>query len=133
MIKAVTAFIRAEWFLAVAAATSLAFLLPQAGLPGDLANPVRLALVFAWLFAVVLGSALAVVRHADHLAVRMGEPYGTLILTLSVTSIEVMSIAAVMMHGNNPALARDTLFSVIMIILNGMVGLSLLIGGLKHR
>jgi Ca2+:H+ antiporter len=128
------AFIRAEWFLAVAAATSLAFLLPQTGLPGDLTNPIRLALVFAWLFAAVLGSALAVVRHADHLAVRMGEPFGTLILTLSVTFIEVISISAVMVHGElHATLARDTLFSVVMIILNLMVGLSLLIGGWRHR
>jgi Ca2+:H+ antiporter len=128
------AFIRAEWFLAVAAATSLAFLLPQAGLPGDLADPVRLTLVFAWLFAAVLGSSLAVVRHADHLAVRMGEPFGTLILTLSVTFIEVISISAVMVHGElHATLARDTLFSVVMIILNLMVGLSLLVGGWRHR
>lgn len=134
MVRAAAAFIRAEWFLAVAAATSLAFLLPPAGLPGDLASPVRLALVFAWLFAAVLGSALAVVRHADHLAVRMGEPYGTLILTLSVTFIEVISISAVMVHGElHATLARDTLFSVVMIILNLMVGLSLLVGGWKHR
>src|SRR4029077_16758706 len=62
------------------------------------------------------------------------EPYGTLLLTLSVTFIEVMSIAAVMLHGeNNPTLARDTMFAVVMIILNGMVGLSLLLGGLRHR
>src|SRR5206468_7923738 len=72
--------------------------------------------------------------HADHLAVRLGEPYGTLILTLSVTFIEVASIRAVMMHGeSNPTLTRDTLFAVVMIILNGMVGLSLLLGGWLHR
>jgi len=83
---------------------------------------------------VVLGSALSVVRHADRLAVRLGESYGTLILTLSITFIEVMSISAVMMHsGNNPTLTRDTLFAVVMIILNGMVGLSLLLGGWRHR
>jgi Ca2+:H+ antiporter len=61
--------------------------------------------------------------------VRLGEPFGTLILTLSVTFIEVMSISAIMLHGeNNPTLVRDTLLSVIMIVLNGMVGLSLLLG-----
>ena len=68
------------------------------------------------------------------LAERLGEPFGTLILTLSVTFIEVMSISAVMLHGdNNPTLVRDTLFAVIMIILNGMVGLSLLVGAWRHR
>jgi Ca2+:H+ antiporter len=49
-----------------------------------------------------------VVRHADHVAEIIGEPYGTLVLTLSVTAIEVMSISAVMLHGdNNPALVRE--------------------------
>ena len=65
---------------------------------------------------------------------RLGEPYGTLILTLAVTSIEVISISAMMLHGaNNPTLVRDTLLSVVIIILNGMVGVSLLIGGWRHR
>ena len=99
-----------------------------------LSSPAWLAVVFIWLFATVLGSALAVVRHADHLAEALGEPYGTLILTLSITFIEVLSISAVMTHGErNPTLARDTVFAVVMIILNGMVGLCLLLGGWRHR
>ena len=132
-VRTLSALIRDEWFLVVSAATSLAFLLSGAALLGNLASPPWLAFIFAWLFAVVLGSALSVVRHADHLAVRLGEPYGTLILTLSITFIEVMSISAVMVHGeNNPTLTRDTLLAVVMIILNGMVGLSLLLGGWRH-
>jgi Ca2+:H+ antiporter len=64
----------------------------------------------------------------------VGEPYGTLVLTLSVTAIEVLSISAVMLHGeNNPTLVRDTLFAIIMILLGGMVGVSLLAGGWRHR
>ncbi len=125
---------RDEWFLAVSVGTSLVFLLARDALLGNLASPAWLAFIFLWLFAVVLGSALSVVRHADRLAVRLGESYGTLILTLSITFIEVMSISAVMMHsGNNPTLTCDTLFAVVMIILNGMVGLSLLLGGWRHR
>jgi len=82
----------------------------------------------------VLGSCLAVVRHADHLAVRLGEPYGTLILTLAVTIIEVIAISAMTTHGaHNPALVRDTIFAVVMILLNGMVGVSLLLGAWRHR
>ena len=74
------------------------------------------------------------VRHADGLAVRLGEPFGTLILTLAVISIEVVMISAVMVTGEeNPALARDTMFAVLMIVLNGMLGLTLLLGGLKHH
>jgi Ca2+:H+ antiporter len=64
----------------------------------------------------------------------MGEPYGTLILTLSAITIEVVMISAAMLHGaNNPTLARDMMFAVVMIALNGLIGLSLLLGGLRHR
>jgi Ca2+:H+ antiporter len=83
---------------------------------------------------VLARAVFAVVRHAEHLAVKLGEPYGTLILTLSVTSIEVMVIAGVMLIGDhNPTFARDTLFAVMMIVLNGMVGLTLLLGGIRYR
>ncbi len=127
------AVFRREWFLAVSLMTCVVFLLAGHVLLGNLANPILLGLVFLWLFVVVLGSALAVARHADRLAARLGEPYGTLILTLCVTSIEVVSISAVILHGaNNPTLVRDTLFAVVMIILNGMVGLSLLLGGWRY-
>src|SRR5262245_27753935 len=90
--------------------------------------------IFAWLFEVVLWSAVRVVRHADCLAIKLGEPYGTLILTLSAISIEVVMISTAMLHGeNNPTLGRDAIFAVIMIALNGLVGLSLLLGGLRYR
>ncbi len=122
-----------EWFLAVSAVTSILFLIYGDTFTSQFANPVWLTIIFVWLFSVVLGSALSVVRHADHLAERLGEPYGTLILTLTITSIEVMAITAVMLHGdNNPTLVTHTLFAVVMIILNGMVGLSLLVGGWRR-
>lgn len=92
-----------------------------------------LVLAFGALFAAVLCASLAVIRHAEHLAELLGDPYGTLILTLSVTVIEITSISSVMLHGQaNPTLTRDTLFAVVMIIMNGMVGLALLSGGLRH-
>jgi Ca2+:H+ antiporter len=130
----VLSLLKGEWFLAASVLTCAVFWLPGETIFGSLSNPWVLAGILAWLLAAVLGSAIAVVRHADALAERLGEPYGTLILTLAVTSIEVMSISAVMMHGdNNPTLARDTLFAVTMIILNGMIGLSLLLGGWRYR
>ncbi|GGA19417.1 calcium:proton antiporter [Dyella nitratireducens] len=130
----VLALLRRERFLAISALTTLAFYLFGDALFGGLSSLYRLALIFFWLFSVVLGSALAVVRHAEGLAEKLGEPYGTLILTLCITSIEVVSITAIMLHGeNNPTLARDTLFAVTMIVLNGMVGLSLLLGGWRYR
>ncbi len=100
----------------------------------DIRHPLLLVLIFFWLFAVILWSAISVVRHADALAIKFGEPYGTLILTLSAISIEVVMISTAMLHGaNNPTLARDAMFAVIMIALGGLVGLSLLLGGLRHR
>jgi Ca2+:H+ antiporter len=128
------AIIREEWFLGVSLLSSILCLCFGQVTRAGLSNPLVLIPVFVWLFAVVLGSVISVVRHADHLAVRLGEPYGTIILTLAVTAIEVISISALMLHGHdNPTLVRDTLFAVIMIILNGMVGLSLLVGGWRHR
>ena len=126
--------VRGEWFLAVSLATVLVFAVAGEGTYDALDNPLWLGLIFAWLFLMVMGSALSVVRHADHVAEILGEPYGTLILTLAVTAIEVMSISAVMLHGdNNPTLVRDTLFAIVMIVLGGMVGGSLLMGGVRHR
>jgi Ca2+:H+ antiporter len=127
-------WLRDEWFLGFSGVTCPVFLMYGETLFARLAEPPWLALIFLWLFTAVLGSALSIVRHGEHLAVRLGEPYGTLLLTLSVTFVEVTSIAAIMLHGaNNPTLARDTLFAVTMIILNGMVGLALLMGGWRHR
>ena len=125
---------RQEWFLGFSVATCAIFFLAGESMWDRLPNASFLVFVLAWLFVTVMGSAFAVVRHAEYLAEVLGEPYGTLILTLSVIVIEVVSISAVMLHGEaNPTLARDTLLAVVMIILNGMVGLSLLVGGLRHR
>jgi Ca2+:H+ antiporter len=100
----------------------------------NITHPISLIVIFLWLFMVILWAAFSVVRHADCLAIKCGEPYGTLILTLSAISIEVVMISTAMLHGaNNPTLARDAMFAVIMIALNGLVGLSLLLGGLRHR
>ncbi len=89
--------------------------------------------LFSWLFPVMLWLSFGVVHHADGLAIKLGEPYGTLILTLSVISIEVIMITAVMLtSANKPALGRDMMFAVLMIVLNGLIGVSLLCGGFRH-
>lgn len=78
--------------------------------------------------------AFGVIERAEHLAEALGEPLGTLILTLSIVTIEVGLISAVMLGGDaNPAVGRDTMFAVVMIVLNGVVGLALVIGGLRHH
>ncbi len=128
------AFLRAEYPLLIGLGTAAIFFFAGDRLVEHLANPFSLGVIFLWLFATILWSAISVVRHADCLAIKWGEPYGTLILTLAAISIEVMMIATAMLHGaNNPTLARDMMFAVIMIALNGLIGLSLLLGGLRHH
>ena len=80
----------------------------------------------------ILYSAFSVVRHADIFAHRLGEPYGSLILSLSVVILEVSLISALMATGKaGPTLMRDTLYSIIMIVTCGLVGIALLLGGRK--
>ena len=92
-----------------------------------------------WLFAVVLlailfGTVFAAVHHAEVIAHEIGEPYGTLLLTLAVTIIEVALIATMMLGEKTvTTLARDTVFAVVMIVCNGLVGLCILVGGLRYR
>src|SRR5213082_1706679 len=125
---------RSELSLILGIVTAAIFLWFGARLIENLEHPGAMGLVFVWLFVAVLWSAISVVRHADYLAIKCGEPYGTLILTLSAITIEVMMISAAMLHGkNNPTLARDMMFAVVMIALNGLIGLSLLLGGLRHH
>jgi Ca2+:H+ antiporter len=88
----------------------------------------------AVLLAILFGTVFAAVHHAEMIAERIGEPYGTLLLTLAVTIIEVALIATIMLGDKPvPALARDTVFAVVMIVCNGLVGLCIFIGGLRYR
>ena len=92
-------------------------------------------LLFAAVLLVILfGTVFAAVHHAEVIAHRIGEPYGTLLLTLAVTIIEVALIATMMLGDSAvPALARDTVFAVVMIVCNGLVGVCIFIGGLRYR
>src|SRR5437762_3537541 len=132
--KGLGSIIRSEFSLIIGLLTAGIFLWAGSRLVENIEHPGAMGVVFLWLFIAVLWSAISVVRHADCLAIKCGEPYGTLILTLSAITIEVMMISAAMLHGkNNPTLARDMMFAVIMIALNGLIGLSLLLGGLRHH
>jgi len=84
---------------------------------------------------ILIGSVIAAVHHAEVVAHRVGEPFGTLVLAVAVTVIEVSLIVSLMLTGGADAasLARDTVFAAIMLILNGIVGLCLLAGGLRHH
>jgi len=126
--------LRSEFALLIGLATAAVFWVTGNRLIEIIAHPLFMVGVLLWLFTVILWSAISVVRHADCLAIKFGEPYGTLILTLSAITIEVVMISVAMLHGaNNPTLARDAMFAVIMIALGGLVGLSLLMGGMRHR
>jgi Ca2+:H+ antiporter len=98
-------------------------------------TPSPSGLLFAVVLLVVLfGTVFAAVHHAEVIAQRVGEPFGTLLLTLSVTIIEVALIATLMLGETEvPTLARDTVFAVVMIVCNGLVGVCIFIGGLRYR
>ncbi|MER7484576.1 ionic transporter y4hA [Streptomyces sp. NPDC126497] len=84
--------------------------------------------------AVLAGSVLAAVHHAEVVAHRVGEPFGSLVLAVAVTVIEVALIVTLMLDGGDKSatLARDTVFAAVMITVNGILGLSLLVGSLRH-
>ncbi|MDQ2916418.1 MAG: calcium:proton antiporter [Pseudomonadota bacterium] len=133
MIRAL-ARLRGEWALPVGIATTLAFAVFGKDWFADLSSMPWFAFVLAWLFCAIMVCAFAVVRHAETLAERLGEPYGTLVLTVSMSGMEMMMIAAVMFTGHGSAsLARDTMLAIVMIVLNGLVGACLLVGGLRYR
>jgi len=92
--------------------------------------------LFLVLAALLLGTAVfSAVHHAEVIAARIGEPVGSIVLALAVTVIEVALIVSIMLSGPEVGAetARDTVFAAVMIVLNGIVGLCLLVGGLRHR
>lgn len=93
------------------------------------------ALLLGLVAVLLVGSVLAAVHHAEVVAHRVGEPFGSLVLAVSVTVIEVGLIVMLMVGGGDGAstYARDTVFAALMITLNGIVGLALLVGALRHR
>ncbi|WP_231860526.1 calcium:proton antiporter [Kocuria varians] len=90
--------------------------------------------VLAAIVAVIIVCAFGVVTEAEHLAHRLGDPYGTLVLTLSIVLIEVILISAVMLGpGDHATIARDSVMAATMIVLTLVIGLALLIGGMRHQ
>ena len=113
---------------------SMAAALAVAGFAGDgFASPVVAVAVPVLGLVMLIAAVFASVHHADVIAHRLGEPYGTLVLTVAVTVIEVALILSIMLASDgHPALARETVFSVIMVVCNGLVGLCLIVGGLRY-
>jgi Ca2+:H+ antiporter len=84
------------------------------------------------ILAAIIGVAFRIAHHAEVLALRLGEPYGTLILTIAAVSVEVVILVVLLQGAPNPTLARDTVFAAVMIDINGILGAAAIIGGLKH-
>jgi len=84
------------------------------------------------ILTAIIGVAFRISHHAEVLAMRFGEPYGTLILTLAAVSVEVVILVVLLQGEPNPTLARDTVFAAIMFDINGILGLAAIVAGLKH-
>ncbi len=87
---------------------------------------------FLVIFVVIIYSSMSVAHHAELLAEKFGEPYGTMILTMSAVIVEIVIISIMMLHEHNPTLARDTIYSAIMLDINGLLGFAAIVGGLKY-
>jgi len=95
--------------------------------------PIRF-LVLIVVVGLIFATVFVVLHHAEVVALRLGEPYGTLLLTFAVTAIEASVIVSMTLNeGDNPTLARESVFSTVMIVCAGVVGVCLTFGGLKHR
>ena len=116
-----------RWAMVVPAAAALLLL-------AGLAVPMGTAIAIACASGLI-GAVLAAVHHAEVVAHRVGEPFGTLVLAVAITVIEVGLILSMMLAGgpDKAALPRDTIFAAVMIICNGVVGVFLLLGGLRHH
>lgn len=123
-------YLAAEWPLFAAVAAGIAgFGLEHAALH---AGGFFLWGLFFLLFAAIIGVAFRITHHAEVLALRLGEPYGTMILTLSAVSVEVVILVVMMFDSHSPTLARDTVYAAVMLDINGIIGIAAIIGGLKH-
>ena len=92
---------------------------------------VSLLAAAAFIVTIILAST-RVAHHAEVLAHKVGDPYGTMILTLSAVAVEVLILAIMMNNAASPTLVRDTIYSAVMLDINGILGLAALLGGLRH-
>ena len=87
---------------------------------------------FGVLMVAIIALSMRVASHAEVLAHRLGEPYGTMILTFSAVLVEVIMLVIIMLNSDAPTMARDTVYSAVMIDINGILGLAAIIGGIRH-
>lgn len=122
--------LKSEWPIAIALVMlALGFTLEHAAVEQ---GGVLLWAALLAILAAIIGVAFRIAHHAEVLALRFGEPYGTLILTLAAVSVEVVILIVLLQGAPNPTLTRDTVFAAIMFDINGILGLAAIAGGLKH-
>ncbi len=124
------AHLRRETFLIIAVLAALVALPLEHSILAA-GRGVSLAAAIALITAILLAS-VRVAHYAEDLAERVGEPYGTMVLTLSAVLVEVVILAIMISHTSSPTLVRDTIYSAVMLDINALLGLSALLGGLKH-
>lgn len=125
-----TQLIGRERVLFIAFALGLAILFGEHALLG--AGLLASFATAAALIVLIVAISVRVARHAELLAHKVGDPYGTMILTLTAVLVEVVVLAIMMSSENSPTLVRDTIYSAVMLDINGIIGLAALVGGLKH-
>jgi Ca2+:H+ antiporter len=126
----ISSILRQEKFLIAALAVAvLAYFAEHAVLEMDREAAIVAAVA---LIATIVLVSVRVAHHAEVLATKVGDPYGTMILTLSAVAVEVIILAILMSGESSPTLVRDTIYSAVMLDINGILGLAALLGGLKH-
>lgn len=125
-----SSLVKQETFLIVALVTALlGYMFEHAILELGKTPAIVAAVVFV---AVIIMASTRVAHHAEVLAHKVGDPYGTMILTLSAVAVEVLILAIMMGTTSSPTLVRDTIYSAVMLDINGILGLAALLGGLRH-
>lgn len=123
-------YLKAEFPIAIALIVlALGFTLEHTAVEQGSATLWGLLLV---ILAAIIAVAFRISHHAEVLAMRFGEPYGTLILTLAAVSVEVVILIVLLQGEPNPTLARNTVFAAVMFDINGILGLAAIVSGLKH-
>lgn len=123
-----------EWPLVICGGAAATMTLGESAAASLLGSPVMTLVLLGGVSGVMLLGALSIIRHAEVLAHRLGEPRGTLLLTMAITGLEAAMVGLVMSSGEEkPTLPRDTMYAVVMLVLNGFLGVALLLGGMRHR
>ncbi|HEX2146546.1 MAG TPA: calcium:proton antiporter [Pseudorhizobium sp.] len=119
-----------ERLIPIAAASALLVFFVEHSLL-EMGRTVALVAAAALIIVIILVST-RVAHHAEVLARKVGDPYGTMILTLSAVAVEVIVLAIMMQSSTSPTLVRDTIYAAVMLDINGILGLAALLGGLRH-